>query len=348
MIKMAVYETCSRNDLGAVAFWLSNTCELLMAIKQEDAFVSGELQVLLSNCVEELFSALTEGVLGRIQPSIESLLRESMLFESNSAERHKIDPKSAVFNVQLIINTLDSLLLLLRECLMAPYIVNQIFSWLFQAISTRAFNLFLLDPSMFRWERGLIIKFNVARLSEWALINGFQMQFERHFKSLIQASLLLQTNKTSLAHLDYICDHCRNLNSVQLDHILMKYQPSADEAPVSQELLICVKARAMNDADLECQDDESYGYRVQLHRLPCVTTPFHLAGTFHLQTGLVCCSLFFLSLMIQSLQGDAKLIERIRGIIDQLLTEYQLRKEPVDLQQFSSKELDLSAWITAS
>ncbi len=72
-------------------------------------------------------------------------------------------------------------------------------------------------------------------------------------------------------------------------HILKNYEPSNNEMLVSDELTSCLKAKAMIDADVECADDEAYGYRVQLLRNVDVHAPFHIAGTCHMQHGLVWC-----------------------------------------------------------
>ncbi len=103
----------------------------------------------------------------------------------------------------------------------------------------------------------------------------------------VQASQLLQANKSSLAHLDSICDVCHVLNSLQLERILRNFRTQDDGMRIPATLIDCVKGRAMNRADRIALEDGSSACRLQLTRNEDFVLPFHIAGPFHTDTGLV-------------------------------------------------------------
>ena len=286
LIKMRLQEAFEDQDLATVLFWLANTSELLAAVKGDSALVleAGDLAVALTNLAEDAFSFFAEQVYARLRQAVPFILSESSII--TSALSKISSGHDGPSHLQFVIAQLRSVHRLMDACLLSKFIGDQIFSYIFQQMGTLLFNSFVANPENFRWERALVIKFNLSRLSDFASAHGLKVVMERHLKHISQAVLLLQLNKTSLAHLDHICENCGSLNSVQIEHLLRNYRAGHDEAAVSADLISCIKARAMNDVDLECAEDEACGFRVQLLRVPAAAT-FHLAGAFHIQTGLV-------------------------------------------------------------
>eukprot|EP00042_Codosiga_hollandica_P037957 m.304469 g.304469 ORF g.304469 m.304469 type:complete len:1251 (-) comp55270_c1_seq1:55-3807(-) len=294
LIKMKLYECITEKDVASISFWLANSSELLTAIKSDEHLLttSGEIQVLLANCAEDAFSALVDQIKARIQPAIPALLREHSSGQATSAPS-PLRPRpsglallESAADVDFLIATLEAVLTLLRVCEVSRFIMEQVFAFVFHHIGGSLFNKFMGSTEYFHWERGLIIKFNLTKLQDWASLSGLQHVFDVHFVFISEAALLLQTNKSQLSHLDHICEICSHLNSLQLDHILKNYRASRDEGPVNVTLVDCLKARAANSVDLACLDDESCNFKVQLLRNADMLAPFHLVGRYHMQTGL--------------------------------------------------------------
>ena len=289
LIKLRLTEAYEDQDLATVLFWLSNISELLAAIKADPSLVTkaGDIAVTLTNCAEESFTFFTEQVYQRLHQAVPSILRESSIITTSPV---RSTSKEGLSNLQFVIDQLKTVHQLIGVCLLSKFVADQIFGFLFHQMGTVLFNDFIQRLDFFCWERALIVKFNLSRMADFASSHGLKMVMDMQFRHISQAVLLLQLNKTSLASLDFICDNCGKLNSMHIEHILRNYQASQDEMGVSAELISCVKARAMNEADVECLEDESSGFRVQLLR-QYAPAAFHLTGASHMRTGLVSASI---------------------------------------------------------
>lgn len=139
---------------------------------------------------------------------------------------------------------------------MQDTIIADFFSSTFYYIGAGVFNLLVSSSRGLTWKRGLVLRFNLVQLVDWGAerkLNHLDVYLEHAF----QASQLLQANKSSLAHLDALCNSSSKLNSVQVGKLLRSYRPSEGEPSVSVELIACVRARAMANADVKALDDET-------------------------------------------------------------------------------------------
>ena len=286
LMKMALASAQASQDLGCQAFWLANATELVMVIRSDDTLAtahSAEAQLLITEGIQEVFAAIASEIKLRVAPALPTVLYEGGTL--GSPKRQSSDP---VVDVQFIISSLDAAHGVLASCLTSELIVQQLFSSIYFFMGAKIFNHFISGDkdAMFQWARGMVMRFNITRLVDWA--NQHKIQgAEAHLSFISQAALLLQINKSSLAHLDSICETCNMLNSEQLDHIMRNYRFSPDEDKIPVTLIDCVRARAMNNADVVAKEDESVGCKVQLLRNADFVLPFRLSGNFHMNSGLV-------------------------------------------------------------
>lgn len=289
LLKMALYTSRTGKDVASLAFWLANSSELLMALRSDDTLAScqaAEAQLLLTDAIEEALSTLRADVQERITPGFVALLTENtMLSETLRGKRKGSQDKKV--DVAYVVDSLKAVLHLLRNAMVTDSIVDQFFSQLYYYVGASVFNLFIRSKEYFRWDTGLTLRFNLTRLTEWSKDHGLNIDVEKHLQHIIQASMLLQANKSSLSHLDFICESCDRLNSKQIDRILRGYRKSSDEVNVPVPLIDCIKARAMNHADKLDEDDDSVACKVILERNESFVLPFRLSGNFHMNLGLV-------------------------------------------------------------
>ena len=164
---------------------------------------------------------------------------------------------------------------------------SQYFDALFFYIGAASFNdlISAKDRSIFRWQQGLILRFNVVHLLNWAAERDLHV--EEYLAHVLQASVLLTANKSSLAALDTLCESCSRLNSRQISRLLKFYQPNAGESPVLPELIDCLRARAMTTADVnDLEDDAALQGALQVRRNAHYDLPFRFKGPFHVESGL--------------------------------------------------------------
>lgn len=141
------------------------------------------------------------------------------------------------------------------------------------------------DKNMYRWDRGLLIRFNLSQLFSWAEEHEFP-KLDVSCTHILQAAQLLQANKSSLAYLDTVCEASSALNSLQIQHILSNYKPADGDSKVDKPFVDCMVARAMTGADVAAERDESVAGMVQLTRNAHHMLPFRLRGPFHVEHGL--------------------------------------------------------------
>jgi myosin heavy subunit len=185
--------------------------------------------------------------------------------------------RAPLASMKYLLDTLEALHRITAGAAFTKAVTKQLFDAVFCFAGAFTFNLFIDDKQMFRCDRGLLIRFNIATLTDWGSRHSLRM-VEGHFLHLVQAVQLLQTPKVSLQQLDAICYTCRCLNSLQVERILKFYRPGEDEEGLAPNLADCVKARFLASLDDHVYEDESVGCRVQLHRNPLFWLPFRLAG----------------------------------------------------------------------
>eukprot|EP00054_Salpingoeca_dolichothecata_P027107 m.197133 g.197133 ORF g.197133 m.197133 type:complete len:1089 (-) comp25865_c0_seq2:49-3315(-) len=292
LMKIAMFNGRNGQQVNEITFWLSNGIEFLMVLRTDETLghASGEAQQLLTDAVQEAFQGLLRLCKQRLKPAIKALLHEGGAFQTQSwwrrsfSTKKKVKPSKVQHDITFLLSTFDALYSLCCQCLLTPPMIEQLFSSIYFFVAGTLFNQFIGSKDNFRWDRGLQMRFNLSRLSEWSTQHALMV--DHHLNYVIQASQLLQANKSSLSHLDFICESCALLNSVQVERILRHYKPSEDEGKVPGTLIDCIKARAMNNADVLAREDESINCRLQLERNPNFALPFRLAGQFHMHDHL--------------------------------------------------------------
>jgi hypothetical protein len=302
------------SDVATLAFWLANASEMSMALRSDytlAAFGCAGPQQKLAETAQEAFAQMLSEVKKRLRPGIPALLSDTSALAANgmggllgspagsesrrasltggagsgrSSVSGPVDDP-AVANVHYILDTLEAVHRVARGCLVSAGITSQLFQSIYYFIGAEAFNVFISDTNMFRCDKGLVIRYNLSLLTEWAAKHGLKV--ERHLRHITQASQLLQAQKVSLQYLDMICDACADLNSLQVEKILRHYRPGTDEEAVPVTLIDCVKGRFLASMDPQVQEDESVGNRVQLNRNPDFLLPFRLSGETHMSRRLV-------------------------------------------------------------
>lgn len=279
LIKHATTQSRKQRSMWALAIWMANASELLMAVRHDESFVatSGAAQLCLNEVVQEAFAALVSETKARLRPAVPAMLEEHGVFTLKAQGRDNMTA-GPEHGLQYVIESLDALCALLHQSQVNNSLIQALFCSVFYYLGAALFNEFIAtkDRDMFQWDRGLIIRFNVQLLSDWALSR--QLSVDNHFAHIIQASQLLQTNKSSLKHLDAICEACSALNSLQLDQILTKYRPQTDEQKMPAVLADCLRARAMAKVDKATLEDETVNGCVQLLRNAHFLLPFRLSA----------------------------------------------------------------------
>eukprot|EP00050_Salpingoeca_kvevrii_P011322 m.14481 g.14481 ORF g.14481 m.14481 type:complete len:1097 (+) comp3373_c0_seq1:389-3679(+) len=293
LMKMALYSAHGSRDLASLAFWLANGSELLFVLRSDYSLASchtAEAQLLLTDAVQEAFDTLLQEIKARVAPALPAIMTEtaSMIGAAPPKSANNRRKKAAVeFDVAFIVESLKAVYRLVRNAMVSPAIVNQLFAHAFYFIGASLFNTLVQNRTYFNWQTGMNIRFNLTRLTEWTAARGITANVEQYLTHITQAAMLLQGNKSSLAHLDALCECCDRLNSLQIDKILRSYKPARDESPVPGTLIECMKARAMNGADRLDAEDDSVECRLTLLRNASFALPFRLSGEFHMNSGLL-------------------------------------------------------------
>ena len=102
-------------------------------------------------------------------------------------------------------------------------------------IGAMAFNELLVRKNFCTWKRGMQVQYNVTHLEEWC--NSFDVsEATLHLEPLMQATKLLQLNKTGAEDADIMFDVCFLLTATQIKKLLTIYVPEEFETPVSPEV----------------------------------------------------------------------------------------------------------------
>lgn len=92
------------------------------------------------------------------------------------------------------------------------------------------------------------IQYNGTKLQEW-IVEHEVPEATVHLEPLMQATKLLQLNKTSPQDLDTIFEVCFLLNAPQIRRLLSLYHATDFDTPVSPDLLKAVAKRTGNDSE---------------------------------------------------------------------------------------------------
>lgn len=287
----------SSHDLASRAFLLANCTELSMALRLDVSLTAHGSAQALQN-ISEIANKAHDMILATVKRRLKTLI-PALLFDASGpvvdcqpeerptsddrpSYQHSYITKSALFT------TLDAMWTVLNGCLLSKSTVEQIFEDTFAYIGDLCFNIFIDTTKLFSCDQGILIRFNISQLTEWAQKKG--LSIEDHLAHITQAVQLLQAQKTHLKYLDMICDWCCKLNSIQMEHILTnyKYACGEEEGRIPKSLIDCIKARFMAGIDKRnLQEDESMAGRLQLHRNVNHVRPFRLSRESHFSFGLV-------------------------------------------------------------
>jgi len=277
-------------DPAELAVWLGNAGELFMALRSDAqlAMMGVPLPLhSLSEVASEAYHMMVDDIRGRLRPALGAILTDvqSTPFEELPTLKPPSTKHKLPYSMRYLLDTLEALYRICQGVSFPKPMMKQLFEATFAFIGAATFNLLIDDKSMFRCDRGLLVRFNVTTLLDWAGKRG--VSAARHCKHLVQAAQLLQAQKNSLQQLDVICDACKDLNSLQVERILKFYKAASDEGAVAPTLVDCVKARFLATIDEHVDDDESVSGRIQLHRNPDFWLPFRLSGKSQLGLCLV-------------------------------------------------------------
>lgn len=290
LLEMATHHAVREHNVNKLALLLANTSELLAALRTDETLVStsGSAQVTITGCVTTAFQAILADTKNKIRPALPAVLYEdAALADTEWASQIQSKRGAQVQSMDDMCATLTELHDLLSQCLLGPSVIRAMFESLYYFIGAAVFNMFMSskDRQMYRWDRGLLIRFNLSNLVEWSKERGYDFH-ERHLERIMQAAVLLQINKDSLAHLDTVCESCASLNSLQVEKILRGYQPAEGDKRVPANMIDCIVGRAMTKADVADKEDESVSNTVQLLRAEDHLLPFRLEPPFHVDEGL--------------------------------------------------------------
>eukprot|EP00038_Savillea_parva_P009268 m.182364 g.182364 ORF g.182364 m.182364 type:complete len:1142 (+) comp15512_c0_seq1:275-3700(+) len=285
LVQKIVRSSRRERNVRKLALLLANSSELFHAMKSDEYLVStsGAAQVMMLEAAEEAFSGLVLEAKRRIRPCLPAVLREDAMA---SSEQEDLPGRARYGTMKQLIESLSALHDLVESTLMSEDLVLTIFDQLFFYLGAKVWNDFIMtkEKNFYRWDRGLLIRFNLAQLTDWAEARGIDASHQ--LRHITQACLLLQTNKSSLAFLDTVCSACPSLNSKQVAKILRNYTPAEGDAKVPPSVIDCIVGRAMTVADLTDVDDPEAGCAVRLERNVDFELPFHLIGQFHIDEGV--------------------------------------------------------------
>ena len=288
--RKALHAACAQNQVNKLAMILANATELLMALRIDEDLLaeSGTLQVELNDCIQDAYSAMLAMIKARLSPAYPRILREGSVQAglgstgAMRAGRHSFVGPGMTF----LLDSLDSLHTLFYHTLMPKALTHLIFDSVYYHIGASTFNMLMntQDNNFLTWSRGLVVQFNISQLTEWARERSLPVTHQ--LAQVAQSARLLQLNKSSIAHLDSLCDACPQLNSLQIERLLKKYKATDEEPEVAKALLDCMRARAMNSVDRYAEDEEAARCQLQIERDESHALPFRLTGPYHVDEGM--------------------------------------------------------------
>ncbi|KAL3219549.1 hypothetical protein MRX96_030309 [Rhipicephalus microplus] len=164
---------------------------------------------------------------------------------------------------------------LLRRCRVNAALTIQLFSWLFHHVNSWLLNSLLLHgrPPLCR-PTGALLKRRLAHLVAWAEQQGLELAADCHLARLIQAAHLLAAPKANPQHdLPLLADACFKLNSLQVRHLLERFQPLGPGDQVGTGLIDALVHEARKGEDARLAEE---GRPLQLAEEPQLALPFLL------------------------------------------------------------------------
>ncbi|XP_072450167.1 unconventional myosin-Vb-like [Chiloscyllium punctatum] len=243
------------SDFEMVAFWLSNTYRLLVCLRQYSGdensvemntpeqrkhvlrnFDLSQHCLILSDLAVQLYHQLIKVAEAKLQEMIVPGMLEndtiqcvSMVTAKPAGYRKKAESLSGE-NTKYTLNSIIHQLSLFHNILskygLHPEIVKQVYRQIYYIITAVTLNNFLLRKDVCSFSNGVQIRNNVTHLIEWLRgKNLLQSGALEILEPLIQATQLLQLNKTTDEDAETICSMCTALSKAQIVKILTLYTP---------------------------------------------------------------------------------------------------------------------------
>ncbi|CAG0915142.1 unnamed protein product [Notodromas monacha] len=250
----------SKNDPGALAFWMANASELLHFLKC-DRHVSAyslDAQDILAECVQVAFRNLVGGLTRDLDMVMSDLLGGA--------------------GTRRVVECLSAGMATLRRCRVNAALTIQLFSHLFHFVNRWIFNRIVgvtvcEQGNLCSTQWGQAIAERLSDLETWAEKQGLDLAADCHLARITQAAHLLQAPKWTPEDIAMISSACFKLNSMQLRVLLEKFTPSRNEPEIPRELVDSVVRVAENTADellkadgrvVRLEEDEELGLAFML------------------------------------------------------------------------------------
>ena len=247
--------TQHQKDMQMLAFWLANTMQLSVDLRQYGGenqhalaknclsnFDLTEYQHLLNDRAMDIYNRITKLSQEKIQTMIVPCMLEyeglPSMTSSKPVGRRKGDSKGRPdvpkLTVRNFIHVLENIVGSLEYVHVDHSVIVQFLKQLFYYINGQMLNNILLRREMCHWARGIQIGFNLSQLEEWCRKKGLaEASVLAEIAPVYQTCKLLQMKKTDVKEITSVCTH---LNPLQIQKILTLYINDL-EAPVPHSVL---------------------------------------------------------------------------------------------------------------
>ncbi|XP_072340030.1 unconventional myosin-Vb-like [Scyliorhinus torazame] len=243
------------SDFEMVAFWLSNTYRLLVCLRQYSGdensvemntpeqrkhalrnFDLSQHCLILSDLAIQLYHQLIKVAEGKLQQMIVSGMLENDAIQCISSMITKpagygkkmggLSGGNTAYTLNSIIQQLNLFHNIISKHGLHPEIVKQVYRQIYYRIAAVTLNNLLLRRDVCSFSNGVQIRNNVSQLTDWLRGKSLHQSGAREtLEPLIQATQLLQLNKTTDADAEVICSMCTALSKTQIVKILTLYTP---------------------------------------------------------------------------------------------------------------------------
>jgi len=242
-------------DNNISAFWLSNSYELLCAIKtiivkdprsnieNSNSYIilekiSNDIELLIVEIYFTWLKELKKELNVMIVPAVieSQSLKEYITRNDGLWNRITRGNTSPQYTIDQLLNYLNKISKLLKVYYVEESIANQILAHLVKLIGINSFNHLIMRKNFCSWKRGVQIQYNVNQIELWCDSHQVQEGF-MHMEYIIQAAKLLQLGKMSLQEISNAAEICYLLNATQIKKLLSIYQPLEYENPIPSEVI---------------------------------------------------------------------------------------------------------------
>ncbi|XP_067871988.1 unconventional myosin-Vb-like [Heterodontus francisci] len=243
------------SDFEMVAFWLSNTYRLLVCLRQYSGdensvemntpeqrkhalrnFDLSQHCLILSDLAIQLYHQLIKVAEGKLQEMIVSGVLENDTIQTISSmtarpagyrkKSGNLPGDGTAYTMNSILHQLNLFHNIVSKHGLHPEIIKQAYRQIYYIIAAVTLNNLLLRRDVCSFTNGVQIRNNVSQLSEWLRgKNLHQSGALETLEPLIQATQLLQLNKTTDTDAEAICSMCTALSKTQIVKILTLYTP---------------------------------------------------------------------------------------------------------------------------